>query len=72
MASYGLIAGLGWGDMRPLLPGLVCDLYILRRRYDDEQHGIERQRDDHDISDEDMKDFDEGAEAQWPGTSAPG
>lgn len=62
MASYGLISGLGWRDMRPLPPGLVCDLYILRRRYDDEQHGLRRERDDHDISDDDLKLFETGEE----------
>lgn len=25
-----------------MAPGLLCDLYILRRRYDDTQHGIRR------------------------------
>jgi len=29
--------------MRRLLPGLVCDLYVMRQCYDDEQHGIKRQ-----------------------------
>ena len=28
--------------MGPLAPGLVCDLYAYRMRYDDEQHGIKR------------------------------
>lgn len=59
MASFGLIAGLGWRDMRPLLPGLVCDLFLLRRKYDDDQHDIQRQQDDHDISAEDARLFEE-------------
>ena len=28
--------------MHPLPPGLICDLYLLRVHYDDEQHGIKR------------------------------
>lgn len=42
MASYGLIAGLDWREMHRLTPGLICDLYVLRQRYDDQQHGIRR------------------------------
>ena len=41
--------------MGSMAPGLICDLFILRRRYDDEQHGIRRTKDDHDI---DMTDLD--------------
>lgn len=26
-------------------PGLLCDLYIMRLRYDDEEHGIRRKKD---------------------------
>ena len=36
----------------------MCDLFVLRRGYDDEQHGIVREEDDHDISDEDAELFD--------------
>jgi hypothetical protein len=25
-------------------PGLLCDLYIMRLRYDDEEHGIRRKQ----------------------------
>ena len=42
--SYGLIAGLSYADMGKMPPGLVCDLYIYRQRYDDQQHGIRRQK----------------------------
>ena len=28
--------------MMRLTPGLVCDLFVLRQRYDDQQHGIKR------------------------------
>lgn len=41
-----------------MTPGYLCDLYVLRRDYDDEQHGITRVQDDHDISDEDAAMFD--------------
>lgn len=57
MTAWGLIAGLGMPDMRGMRPGLICDLFLLRRRYDDEQHGIKRQSDDHDITDEDAAMF---------------
>ncbi len=36
----------------------MCDLFVLRRGYDDEQHGIIRETDDHDISDADAELFD--------------
>lgn len=41
-----------------MTPGELCDLFVLRRGYDDEQHGIVRETDDHDISDEDAAMFD--------------
>lgn len=40
--SYGLIAGLGLREMQTLTPGLIMDLYLYRMRYDDQQHGIKR------------------------------
>ena len=36
----------------------MCDLFVLRRGYDDEQHGITREVDDHDLTDEDAALFD--------------
>lgn len=42
--AYGLIGGLCLADMRHMLPGLVCDLFVYRRRYDDEQHGVKRHK----------------------------
>jgi len=39
---YGLTAGLALADMGRLAPGFVCDLYVMRQRYDDQQHGIRR------------------------------
>jgi hypothetical protein len=41
---FGLVAGLAYAEMRKLAPGMVCDLYVLRQRYDDQQHGIKRQK----------------------------
>lgn len=41
-------------------PGMLLDLYVLRRGYDDLMHGIERgDQDDHDISSEDEALFEE-------------
>lgn len=42
VVHFGLVAGLALSDMKPLAPGMICDLYILRQRYDDQQHGIKR------------------------------
>lgn len=39
---YGLVAGLSYSEMGPLAPGLICDLFALRQKYDDEIHGIRR------------------------------
>ena len=44
--------------MAELTPGFVCDLFVLRRAYDDEQHGISRETDDHDITEADAALFD--------------
>ena len=30
--------------MGPLAPGLICDFYVYRVRYDDMEHGIKRQK----------------------------
>lgn len=40
--SYGLIAGLTLEEILGSAPGFVADMYIMRRKYDDEQHGIKR------------------------------
>ena len=45
MLHYGLTAGLSYGEMDRMYPGLICDLYIMRQRYDDEQHGVVRKKD---------------------------
>lgn len=36
--------------MMGLRPGLVIDLFLARRAYDDEQHQLRRETDDHDIN----------------------
>ena len=38
----GLIAGLTRAETLSSAPGLIFDLYIQRREYDDQQHGITR------------------------------
>jgi hypothetical protein len=45
-------------EQKDMTPGELCDLFVLRRAYDDEQHGIVRETDDHDISEEDAAMFD--------------
>ena len=44
IVSIGLIAGLTQGEIYRAQPGYIMDLYIYRRRYDDQQHGIRRER----------------------------
>ena len=44
LLSWGLRAGLRMAEMGALAPGMICDLYIYRQRYDDEQHGVKRQK----------------------------
>lgn len=71
MTAWGLISGISITEQRGLEPGFVCDLFVLRRAYDDEQHGIIRKTDDHDISAEDQAIFDQyeremaGKEGDW-------
>lgn len=31
--------------MRGMCPGVVCDLFIYRMRYDDMEHGVKRKKD---------------------------
>lgn len=54
MASYGLIAGVSFTEQRRLRPGMLCDLYVLRRQYDDDQHGIERKKEEIDYDEGDF------------------
>ena len=44
IVSYGLIAGLKYHEMMRMKPGMVLDLFIYRRNYDDQQHGIKRSK----------------------------
>ncbi len=53
-----MIAGASLTEQKELEPGYLCDLFVLRRAYDDEQHGIRRENDDHDLTDEDAAMFD--------------
>lgn len=41
---YGLTAGLRYSEMGLLPPGLIIDLYVMRLRYDDMEHGIRRKK----------------------------
>ena len=43
VVSWGLIAGLSLQEIHRMRPGQVMDLYIYRRNYDDQQHGIMRE-----------------------------
>lgn len=40
--GYGLIAGMRVDEILASSPGFVADMYIMRRRYDDEQNRIRR------------------------------
>lgn len=44
MISLGLIAGLALPEMGRLAPGFICDLFVYRQRYDDQQHGLKREK----------------------------
>jgi hypothetical protein len=44
MLSYALVAGLNMTEALELPPGLICDLYVYRMRYDDMEHGVKRKR----------------------------
>lgn len=59
VSAWGLIAGVPLPEQREMRPGFLLDLFVLRRAYDDEQHGISRKKQDHDISDDDRALFDE-------------
>ena len=58
-----MIAGVSLTEQKELKPGFLLDLYVLRREYDDEQHGIKRgDSDDHDIGDDEEAAFNEDEE----------
>lgn len=42
IVHYGLIAGLTYREIKRMNPGAVISLYLHKRDYDDEQHGITR------------------------------
>lgn len=44
MISFGLTAGLSYSEMRRMPPGQIIDLYFYRQAYDDQQHGIRREK----------------------------
>ena len=43
VVSWGLIAGLTLPEINRMRPGVVMDLFLYRRQYDDVQHGIMRE-----------------------------
>ena len=44
VVSYGMIAGLSLDEIMRTPPGMIIDLYLYRREYDDEQHGLVRKK----------------------------
>lgn len=44
VVSYGLIAGLSYSEVMRTPPGMVLDLFLYRRAYDDQQHGLRRKK----------------------------
>lgn len=42
IVHYGLIAGLTYREIKRMNPGAIISLYLHKRDYDDEQHGITR------------------------------
>ena len=43
MIHWGLVAGLTYTEMQDMGPGMILDMYIWKRKYDDQQHGIRRE-----------------------------
>lgn len=43
VVSWGLIAGLRMKEIHRMRPGEVMDLFIYKRNYDDQQHGVRRE-----------------------------
>lgn len=41
-SAWGLIAGISLTEQRDMAPGVVMDMFLTRRDYDDQQHGIRR------------------------------
>lgn len=46
MIGFGLIAGLTLQETLASTPGFILDIYLMRRKYDDAQHGITRKQAD--------------------------
>ena len=44
VVSYGMIAGLSLDEIMRTPPGMVIDLYLYRRDYDDQQHRLMRKK----------------------------
>lgn len=42
--GYGLLAGLTLSETLRSAPGFVLDMYLMRRDYDDQLHGIRRKK----------------------------
>lgn len=42
LIGCGLIAGLTYDEIMGQKPGAVLDWYIMRLKYDDQQHGVKR------------------------------
>ena len=43
MTAWGLVAGLPYEEMQNMAPGVILDLYVYRRNYDDMEHRIRRE-----------------------------
>ena len=43
--SWGLIAGLSHTEIQDMQPGVILDVFIYRRTYDEQLHGIRRGED---------------------------
>ena len=41
--GYGIVAGLRPDEMMKMAPGVILDMYVYRRDYDDMEHGIRRE-----------------------------
>lgn len=39
-----MIAGMSYSEARRVKPGEIMDMFIYRRRYDDEENGIKRKK----------------------------
>ena len=44
VVSYGMIAGLSFDEILRTPPGMVLDLFLYRRDYDDQLHRLTRKK----------------------------